>query len=229
MDFIHRLVPRCQEMLGTDLLGAYVIGSVAHSGFSWRYSDVDMALVTTEGLSPSTLDRLRGEAVAFSADWGPKVSVFWADRHFSCGRFPPLDRVDYLDHAIVLAERESVRPARPELEEIRRYLRGAPFESWVERARGFAAATTLARMGHKTYLRTLLYPARLCYSWMTGRMASNDDAVVFLSERNAVGLDVGLIERALQCRQAAADPDDLFAARAMLLAHIDACAALLAS
>jgi hypothetical protein len=99
----------------------------------------------------------------------------------------------------------------------------------VERARSFAAAATLARKDHKTYLRTLLYPARLCYSWMTGRMGSNDDAVVFLSERNAAGLDVGLIERALQCRRAAADPDDLFPARAMLLSHIDACAALLAT
>jgi hypothetical protein len=113
MDFAHRLVPRCQEMLGADLLSAYVIGIVAHSGFSWRYSDVDMALVTTVGLSPSMLDRLRGEAMALSADWGAKVSVFWADRHFSCGRFPPLDRVDYLDHAIVLVERESVRRRDP--------------------------------------------------------------------------------------------------------------------
>jgi hypothetical protein len=227
-DFAHRLVPRWQEMLGADFLGAYMIGSAAHAGFSWRYSDVDIALVTAAGLSPGTLDRMRGEAVALSPDWGAKVSVFWTDRQFSGGRFPPLDRVDYLDHAIVLVECESLRPARPDLEEIQRYLRGAPFESWVECARCFAAAETLGREGHKTYLRTLLYPARLCYSWMTGRMGSNDDAVVFLSERNAAGLDVGLIKRALQCRQTGADPDQLFPERVMLLSQIDACAALLA-
>jgi len=78
-------------------------------------------------------------------------------------------------------------------------------------------------------LRTVLYPARLCYSWMTGRMGSNDGAVVFLSERNTAGLDVSLIKRALQCRQAGADPDELFPARAMLLSQIDACAKLLAT
>jgi hypothetical protein len=35
-------------------------------------------------------------------------------------------------------------------------------------------------------------------------------------------------KRALQCRQAAADPDSLFVARTSLLSQVDACAALLA-
>ncbi|MES5487251.1 hypothetical protein QMZ05_31285 [Bradyrhizobium sp. INPA03-11B] len=229
LDFAHRLAPRWRMTLGNDFLGAYMIGSVAHAGFSWRYSDVDMALVTAAGISPGTLDRIRSEAVALSPDWGAKVSVFWADGSFSCGRFPPLDRVDFLDHAIPLLEYERVRPVRPGLNEIRHYLRGTPFASWVEFAKSFAAAETLERKDHKAYLRTLLYPARLCYSWMTGRMGSNDGAVAFLSERNAAGLDVNLIKRALQCRQAAADPDELFSARTMLLSQIDACAALLAT
>ena len=126
IEFARRLVRLWQEALGTELLGAYLIGSLAHAGFSRRYSDVDIALVTTVGLSPQALDRMRSDAVALSADWGPKVSVFWADRYFSLGRFPPLDRIDYLDHAVALTERECVRPTRPTLEEIRHYLRGAP-------------------------------------------------------------------------------------------------------
>src|ERR1700730_3824134 len=99
IDFASRLVRHWQEALGTKLLGTYLIGSLAHAGFSRRYSDIDMALVTTAGLSPQALDRLRSEAVVLSADWGPKVSVFWTDRHFSIGRFTPLDRLDYLYHA----------------------------------------------------------------------------------------------------------------------------------
>jgi predicted nucleotidyltransferase len=227
IDFARGLVRHWQEALGTELLGAYLIGSLAHAGFSRRYSDIDIALVTTAGLSAQALDRLRSEALALSADWGPKVSVFWTDRHFSLGRFPPLDRVDYLDHAVALMERERVQPARPTLEEIRHYLRGAPFASWAERARSFAAAETLEPKDHKPYLRTLLYPGRFCYSWITGLMGSNDDAVAFLRERPAAGLDVGSIERALQCRQSAADPDALFPARKVLPSQIDACAALL--
>jgi hypothetical protein len=229
IDFTRRLARDWREALETELIGAYLIGSLAHAGFSRRYSDVDIALVTVSGLSQPVLDRLRSTAVALSADWGPKVSIFWADRYFALGRFPPLDRVDYLDHAVVLAERERVRPARPTLDEIRQYLADAPFANWAELARSFAVAQTLASKDHKAYLRTLLYPARFCYSWVTGLMGSNDDAVAFLSETPAKGLDVSLIVRALKCRQASADPDALFPARTLLPAQIDACVTLIAA
>jgi hypothetical protein len=228
IDFARGLLQNWQEALGPNLLGAYLIGSLAHAGFSRRYSDVDIALVTVAGLSAQELERLRSSAVALSADWGPKVSIFWADRNFSSGRFPPLDRIDYLDHAVVMMERESARPARPTLDEIHRYLAGTPFGNWADLARRFAQAQSLDPKDYKAYLRTLLYPARFCYSWMTGLMGSNDDAVRFLRERHVAGIDVSLIDRALQCRQVAADPDALFPARTVLPVQIDACAALLA-
>ena len=227
LDFAGRLVQQWEEPLGTELLGSYLIGSLAHAGFSRRYSDIDIALVTAAGLSPESLDHMRSEAVALSADWGPKVSVFWTDKQFSVGRFPPLDRIDYLDHAITLMERECVRPARPTLEELHHYLGGAPFANWAERARSFAAAESLEPKDHKAYLRTLLYPARFCYSWMTGLVGSNDNAVAFINQRHVAGLDVSLIESALQCRRTVADPDALFPYRTVLPSQIDACAALL--
>jgi hypothetical protein len=229
MDFARHLLPYCQKALGNELLGAYLIGSVAHAGFSWRYSDVDVALVTVAGLSPKAHDRIRSEAAMLSPNWGPKVSVFWADRHFSVGRFPPLDRIDYLDHAIVLMERDRIRPPRPTRTEIQQYLRGEPFASWVDRAQGFAAADTLEPKDRKAYLRTLLYPARFCYSWMTGLMGSNDDAVAFVNDRSIPRMNVELIARALGCRQSANDSEELFPVRATLLQQIDACAFLLAA
>ncbi len=155
--------------------------------------------------------------------------MFWADRHFVIGRFPPLDRIDYLDRPLVLLERERLRPARPTLAEIRAYLRGAPFANWAERARSFAAAAALDAKDRKPYLRALLYPARLCYAYTTGRMGSNDDAVAFLHERPPAGLDVASLEQALTCRRAAADPDPLFALRSVLPAQVEACAALIGS
>jgi hypothetical protein len=226
--FARRLMDAWQEALKTELLGGYLIGSLAHAGFSRRYSDVDIALITAKELPPSMLERMRREAVALSSDWGPRTSVFWTDRHFSVGRFPPLDRVDYLDHAVALMERERVKLTRPTLAEIRGYLRGAPFAAWSERARGFAATQKLDPKDHKAYLRALLYPARFWYSWATGLVGSNDEAVLFLTQRRPPGLDVGLVEDALQCRRAAADPDALFTGRAILPSQIDACASLLA-
>jgi len=139
---------------------------------------------------------------------------------------PPLDRIDYIDHAVVLLEREHVRPVRPALEEIQHYLSGAPFTNWTDQARRFATAETLDAKDRKAFLRTLLYPGRFCYSWLAGRMGSNDDAAAFLSKTGLSRLDLSLIVGALQCRQANADPDSLFPARTKLPSQIDACTAL---
>ena len=212
----------------SELLGVYLIGSLAHGGFSRRYSDIDMAVVTQAGLSPQTLDRVRREAAAVSAEWAAKLSVFWTDRHFELGRFPPLDRIDYIDHAVVLIERERVQPIRPTLEKIQHYLSGTLFVNWTEQARSFATAETLEPKDRKAFLRALLYPGRFCYSWMTGFMGSNDDTVAFLAKTRPARLDVSLITRALRCRHADADPDVLFPARTRLPSQVDACATLLA-
>ncbi len=228
VDFAQQLVPLWQSRFGSELLGLYLIGSLAHGGFSRRYSDVDLAAVTTAGLSPAALDQRRAEAVALSADWGAKLSVFWTDRDFSVGRFPPLDRIDYLDHAVVLFERERVQPPRPSLEDVQQYLRGAPFTGWAERARRFAAAAALAPAERKAYLRALLYPARFCFSYLTGGVASNNVAVAFLRERRLPGIDLASIEAALACRSAAADPDPLIGLRTVLPSQVEACAAIIA-
>jgi predicted nucleotidyltransferase len=211
---------------GAGLLGVYLLGSLAHGGFNRRYSDIDMALVTENGIDQATLDAVRTEAAALSPELSTKLSIFWSDRRFSIGRFPPLDRVDYLDHAVALIERERVDPVRPTLQDIRGYLGGAPFASWVASATHFAGLDTLGAHERKAYLRALLYPARLITSWMTGGMASNDDAVAFLKEQQVPGLDVDLVAAALQCRHDASDPDHLFPARAVLPRQVEACARL---
>jgi predicted nucleotidyltransferase len=225
--FAERIVPAWQAALGPELLGVYLMGSLAHGGFSRRYSDIDIAVIAENGVPTSALDRVRAEATALSPDLGPKLSVFWADRHFNLGRFPPLDRVDYLDHALALVERERAQPTRPSIEDIRHYLADAPLTNWRTAVRRFASAEVLEPQDRKPFLRTLLYPARFCYSWTTGRMGSNDEAVRFLSETYPDRFDVRSISRALECRQCDADPDPLFAARASLPSQVDACLALL--
>ena len=53
IDFARRLVPHWQEALGTELLGAYLIGSLAHAGFSRRYSDIDIVACHRSGTVPT--------------------------------------------------------------------------------------------------------------------------------------------------------------------------------
>ena len=206
------------------MLGVYLIGSLAHGGFNSRYSDIDMALVIDEGLDDVDLGVMKEIAVELSPEWASKVSIFWADRQFCTGRFPPLDRVDFVDHGVVRVEAEAVRPNRPLLADIRTYLRGAPFQNWANSAVAFSALNSLGPKDHKSYLRAHLYPARFIYSWATGQMASNDDAVAFIHEHRPIGLDVNLVARALQIRREAHDPDALFSDRNTLLRQVDACA-----
>jgi predicted nucleotidyltransferase len=228
-DFACDMAAFWRARLGARLLGVYLIGSLAHGGFNRRYSDIDIALLVEDGLDALVFWLTRAKAAALSLQHSRVLSLFWADRHFSRGRFPLLDRVDYLDHAVPLIEREHLSPTRPSLDEIRAYLRGAPFANWAEDARRFVSCDFLRPKQHKAYVRTLLYPARLFYSWTTGRIASNDDAVAFLCDQQPAGLNVDLIATALQCRRAGADPTALFPARVALSGQIEACARLIAS
>jgi predicted nucleotidyltransferase len=226
-DFAQRLAAAWQARLGPELLGAYLIGSLAHGGFSRRYSDIDMAIVAENELAATAFKELSAMAPQTSAELAPKLSIFFTDRSFASGRFPSLDRVDYLDHAVVLVESTRIVPPRPTLEEIREYLGGVPLANWISGATAFAKARELHPRDRKAYLRALLYPARFVFSWMTGRMGSNDEAVAYLADHAPIGLDVDLIRSALACRRDAADPDPLFAARAGLLRQIAACARLM--
>ena len=225
--FAADVVCLADGMLGTRLHGAYLLGSLAHGGFSCRYSDLDLGLFVEDGLSQEDLDAIRVGAVRLSPFWTSRLSIFWSDERFIAGRFPPLDRIDYLDHGRPILERKRLEPSRPSLEELHAYLGGAPFESWTEAARRFADSGELAAKDHKPYVRAHLYAARFCLSWCTGQMASNDDAVTFVKAELPQGLDVACIERALACRQAAADPVELWSDRYLLPGQVDACRALM--
>ena len=228
IDLAKNLAAFCEDRLGPDFIGFYLLGSLAHGGFNRRYSDIDVALISENGIEESQRAAFQAEAERLSPDLAYRVSLFWSDRAFSVGRFPPLDRLDYIDRAVAVVEREKVAIERPSLDEVRVYLRGAPFEQWAKRGTNFATQTALHPDDRKTYLKTHLYPARFAYSWLTGQMASNDDAIAYLRDHPPAGLDLALIGRALQCRLDAADPDPLFADRQSLPGQYTACAQLMA-
>jgi hypothetical protein len=213
-----------QEALGERLLGFYLIGSLAHGGFSARYSDIDVGLVSTDGVTPIEIEAMRQHARKLPSELAPKLSLFWTDRGFTMGRFPPLDRLDYLDHAQPLVEREHAAPPRPGLDDIRTYLRGQPLDAWRGQIARVTALTALDDTTRKPFIRALLYPARFLYSWHAGRMASNEDAVTFLHEQPQPGIDLDLVDRALACRRANRPSDELFAERGKLAAQFAACA-----
>lgn len=225
-DFARGIAAYWQRQLYTRLRGVYLIGSLAHGGFSDRYSDIDMGLIGEDGLSQAEIEAMRAHAQTQSTALASKLSLFWGDRGFTVGRFPPLDRLDYLDHAQPLIEHERVVPLRPSLGEVRAYLRGQPLTAWREQIARVTLLSALDATTRRLYIRALLYPARFIYSWQVGRMASNDDAVAFLHEQRHDGLDLDLIDRALACRRAERDPDALFAERDKLAGQLAFCSKL---
>jgi predicted nucleotidyltransferase len=227
--FAEALAQSWVGQIGPRVTGIYLIGSLAHGGFSARYSDIDMALITDTLLGAGELGVISAPIPGYREALTSRLSVFWTDRHFSGGRFPPLDRVDYLDHAVRLFERERILPRRPELGEIRSYLAAEPFRKWGQEAERLSSLDELTARDHKRYLRALLYPARFLYSWEMGRITSNDEAVAFLQRRRPAGLDLDIIGRALQCRKSGNDPDGLFGERGKLLGFRNACEQLTAA
>ena len=228
VEFANAVAHLWNDQLERRLVGVYLIGSLAHGGFNARYSDIDVALIAEGPLKPSEIDLVNRKAAERSASLFSKLSLFWADQHFSVGRFPPLDRVDYIDHAVPLMEARRVYPARPGLSEIRGYLRGQPLQNWSKEVQFFSALSELTVDDHKRYLRALLYPARFWYSWETGSIGSNERAVTYLQGR-AIDVDLDLISRALHCRNQEEDPRSLFPERSKLLHVYDRCKQLVAS
>jgi len=110
VEFVHDVAQFWDRQLGQRLFGIYLIGSLAHGGFSARYSDIDMALIAEGRLRPGEIYLVNRKAAKRSAPFSSRLSLFWANQYFSAGRFPPLDRVDYIDHAVAILERRRVHP-----------------------------------------------------------------------------------------------------------------------
>jgi hypothetical protein len=113
-------VAAARAALGTRLLAAYALGSLAHGGFSPLVSDVDLALVLADpptSADPETLLVLAESVKAGGSALHQRLSVFWGTPatlrgETDGGRFPPLDRLDLLENGRLLAG-EDVRSGLP--------------------------------------------------------------------------------------------------------------------
>jgi predicted nucleotidyltransferase len=226
---VHRAAELWDDYLGDRLSGLYLIGSLAHGGYSARYSDIDVALVTNALLTTEELEAVLKVAEVVGESFAEKLSLFWTDDTFASGRFPILDRIDYLDHRVPVWERRQALPARPTLREVRHYLAGAALRDWSRHVERFIALQELPLVDSKRYLRALLYPARYAFSWQTGAVCSNDDAVAFSLTNGLFGAGTRLIEQALLCRRTGRDPAHLWPERKVLLELRQACEALAGS
>ncbi|HBW19192.1 MAG: hypothetical protein ACLPN6_18670 [Streptosporangiaceae bacterium] len=191
-----------QAALGDRLAAGYALGSLAHGGFSPLVSDVDLALILRDPLRPSdrlTIRRVARSVRAGGPDLPERLSVFWGTPStLRCqargGRFPPLDRLDLLEHGRLLAGRDArpglARPGRAEL-----LAGGAEFAlgtlggdlGVAGRLSGWArhdphghgaleeirSPALLVSRGPRRLTKIVLFPVRFLFTAATGQVGTN--------------------------------------------------------
>lgn len=211
--FVARVAEHFNSNLGPFLVEAYKLGSLAHGGFSDTYSDIDVGLLLNCNDPPADMPALIAAAKNLDSEYGRKLSVFWGNPDFAWGRLPVIDRIDLLDHGVALLH--GIKPAfrRPTRAEIHQEQLQSIERSWKSRLPELSRLTALEAKDRKPYIRAILYPARLIYTWDTLEVDSNDRAVEYLHRVQPAGLDLKAIDMALACRAGKCAAEDVLAIR----------------
>ena len=209
-DYVRHVASHFESQLGSSLVEVYQLGSLAHSGFSSIYSDIDVGILLSCATPPAGIDTWIADAKKLNPEYGKKLSVFWGNPEYGWGRLPVLDRLDLLDHGIPLLHNRKAEFSRPEKANIHRELLNSIERSWKPRISELSRLTELDPAQRKPYIRAILYPARLIYSWDCLAVDSNDCAVDYLRKIKPGGLDLKPIARALECRRGRCAAEDVF-------------------
>ena len=227
-DFIVRVAEHFNSRLGSSLVEAYKLGSLAYGGFSKIYSDIDVGLVLNCSEPPTEMSELIANGKSLDAEYGKKLSVFWSNPEFTWGRLPVIDRLDLLDHGVPLLH--GIKPAfrRPSKDQIHKEQRESIERSWKSRLPELSSLTRLEHNDRKPYIRAILYAARLIYTWDNLVVGSNDRAVEYLHQVQPPGLDLKPIHMALACRNEKCTAEDVFALQTDLNRQYEATRAYIA-
>ena len=207
-----------RENLGSRLIAAYTLGSLAHGGFSIHVSDIDLGLVLDDPLDErdaNAVDRLLIGVRAGGAPLTDRLSVYWGSLGTlssggTTGRFPPLDLLDLKQFGRLLAGRDVRSQLRtPTLREL--VVSSAEFAlkhlSTPEVAVNLKNPPALINAGIKTLTKLVLYPARFLFTAQTGQVGMNQEAVEhFLTVENGPAAD--LARKGLEWRTKPPNPND---------------------
>jgi hypothetical protein len=192
--------------LGSRFTAAYALGSLAHGGFSPLVSDVDLGLILDDPLRANdgmTISKVARSVKAGGPALDQRLSVFWGtpatlQGHRRGGRFPPLDRLDLLEHGRLLAGRDvRAAVARPDAAEL--LIAGAEFALGYlgaqgagvpGRLRGWArlqprddtalseirSPSRLVARGPRRVTKIVLFPVRFLFTAETGAVGTNTAA-----------------------------------------------------
>jgi hypothetical protein len=232
-----------RQALGGRLVAAYALGSLAHGGFSPLVSDIDLCVVLADPLIPSDAETVQGVAETVKAGGSTlheRLSVFWGTPSTlrgeqAGGRFPPLDRLDLIEHGLLLSgediRQDLAAPSRDDL-----LVAGAEFA--LDFLAGIGATADLAgravgslrpadhdaveqlrqpdvllTRGVRHVTKLVLFPVRFLYTAETGLVGTNQSAADHYRAAFPVAPATNLVAAALSWRSA---PPDRGPAEALL-------------
>jgi len=203
-----------RNALGERLLAAYALGSLAHGGFSPLVSDVDLGLVLTDPLQEddgATIAPIAETLRAGGSDLHQRLSVFWGTLSTlrgdaQGGRFPPLDRLDLIEHGRLL-DGEDVRAVLPRPTRRDILVAGAEFALDSLSPDEPQRPELLLARGVRHVTKVVLFPVRFLYAAETGSVGTNHGAVEhYLAITKAPGRE--LVAAALGWRTTPPGNDD---------------------
>jgi hypothetical protein len=218
----------CRSALGPRLLAGYALGSLAHGGFSPLVSDVDLGLILRDPVRVTdrwTIYRTARGVRSGGSALHQRLSVFWGTPatlrgRAAGGRFPPLDRLDLLEHGRLLTGQDARDGVpRPGPEEL--LVAGAEFalaslggagtlrhrladlaRRGPDRDDAVAEVRDPARLvarGPRRLTKVVLFPVRFLFTAATGRVGTNAAAAEhYLADGGAPA--AGLVEAAMTWR-----------------------------
>jgi len=194
---------------GNKCEAIYVMGSLAKGGFSEIASDIDIGIIfkgELEGIQ-SKIDTIRLKVIKDNPLVKNNISIFWGsiesiNGHIVGGRYPPFDRLDLVEHALLLSgndiRNKLLKPSRKELE-IAGALFALEYLGNKERIEEFHHCGHIIAKGTVYTTKTILFPARFIYLANTGEIASNDTSYEYYID-NFTGPDAYLVEQGYKWR-----------------------------
>lgn len=199
-----------QDIFKNRCIAIYLMGSLARGGFSEVASDIDIGIILDSPLQEddqSNIDKSRSIARNKSPEIKNSVSIFWGSLDsingiIDAGRYPPFDRLDLIDHALLLTgtdiRSELIKPDKKELE-----ISGAEFAlnslGYKERIKEFFDCARITQKGTVYVTKTILFPARFIYLERIGEIAGNEISCQYYID-NFSGDDAKLVRYGYQWR-----------------------------
>jgi hypothetical protein len=214
---VNELVATTRNLFSEKCTAIYAMGSLARGGFSELVSDIDIGIIlegSFDGVDKK-INQIHSQVVKNNPSVSNDVSIFWGSVDsingvIDSGRYPPFDRLDLIDHALLLwgqdNRQELVRPSIKELEIASAEFAIEYLGSSVS-VDEFHNCKTIAEKGTVHVTKIILYPARFIYLAKTFSIAGNEESYKFYKE-NFKGSDVELIEQGYLWRYEAM-PNDL--------------------